>query len=123
MDQNDRGWDAAKSLCRRCGGRQVSPVQFTQEFVERLVPARTEPHALKARLGDRVSFWGAIDQQGLLPNGTPDEIDRAVAAAIEALGAGGGYMCAPAHIIQADTSMENVEAFIRAVQEYGVYGK
>ncbi len=80
-----------------------------------------EPHALKARLGDRLSFWGAIDQQDLLPNGTPEEIDHAVAEAVEALGAGGGYMCAPAHIVQADTSMENVEAFIEAVQRHGVY--
>jgi uroporphyrinogen decarboxylase len=79
------------------------------------------PRALKERLGDRLSFWGAIDQQHLLPHGTPDEIERDVAEKIAALGPGGGYMCAPAHIIQADTSMENVEAFIRAVKTYGTY--
>mgnify|MGYP000688794256 CR=1 FL=1 len=33
-----------------------------------------DPHALKAQLGDRLSFWGAIDQQHLLPHGTPEEI-------------------------------------------------
>jgi uroporphyrinogen decarboxylase len=80
-----------------------------------------EPEALKARLGDRLSFWGAIDQQHLLPNGTPAEIERDVAHKIDILGAGGGYMCSPAHIVQADTSMENVEAFIRAVQTHRVY--
>ena len=80
-----------------------------------------EPKALKARLGDRLSFWGAIDQQHLLPNGTPDEIERDVVQKIEVLGAGGGYMCSPAHIIQADTSIDNVEAFIRAVKTHGVY--
>ena len=80
-----------------------------------------EPQALKARLGDRLSFWGAIDQQHLLPNGTPDEIEQDVAHKIDILGAGGGYMCSPAHIVQADTSMENVEAFIRAVQTHRVY--
>ena len=37
------------------------------------------------------------------------------------LGAGGGYMVSPAHIIQSDTSMENVEAFIAAVEKHGVY--
>jgi uroporphyrinogen decarboxylase len=80
-----------------------------------------EPHALKSRLGDRLSFWGAIDQQHLLPHGTPEEIERDVAAKIEVLGAGGGYMCSPAHIIQADTSIGNVEAFIAAVKKHGVY--
>ena len=80
-----------------------------------------EPEALKAGLGDRLSFWGAIDQQHLLPNGTPEEIERDVAEKIRILGAGGGYMCSPAHIIQADTSMENVEAFISAVITHGAY--
>lgn len=80
-----------------------------------------EPHELKARLGDRLSFWGAIDQQHLLPHGTPEEIERDVAEKIGVLGAGGGYMVAPAHIIQADTSMENVEAFIAAVKQHGAY--
>ena len=81
-----------------------------------------DPRALKERHGERLSFWGAIDQQHLLPHGSAAEIERDVAEKIEALGAGGGYLCAPAHIIQADTSMENVEAFIGAVQEHGVYG-
>jgi len=80
-----------------------------------------EPHVLKSRLGDRLSFWGAIDQQYLLPKGTPEEIARDVAEKVRVLGEGGGYMCAPAHIIQADTSPANVQAFIDAVQTYGVY--
>ena len=80
-----------------------------------------EPHELKDKLGDRLSFWGAIDQQHLLPNGTPDEIEQDVKHKIDVLGAGGGYMCSPAHIVQADTSVENVETFIAAVQRYGVY--
>jgi uroporphyrinogen decarboxylase len=82
-----------------------------------------DPHTLKAQLGDRLSFWGAIDQQHLLPHASVAEIERDVAAKIAALGVGGGYMCAPAHIVQADTSMENVEAFIRAVRTHGVYGE
>jgi uroporphyrinogen decarboxylase len=80
-----------------------------------------DPRTLKARLGDRLSFWGAIDQQHLLPHGSAAEIERDVAEKIAALGPGGGYLCSPAHIIQADTSMQNVEAFIRAVQTHGVY--
>jgi len=40
-----------------------------------------------------------------------------VAEKIRVLGAGGGYLCSPAHIVQADTSMENVEAFIAAVKK------
>ena len=76
---------------------------------------------LKSQFGDRLSFWGAIDQQNLLPFGIPEQIEADVAEKIQILGAGGGYMCSPAHIIQSDTSMENVEAFIRAVKKHGAY--
>jgi uroporphyrinogen decarboxylase len=81
-----------------------------------------EPEDLKGQFGDRLSFWGAIDQQQLLPYGTSAEIEADVAEKIRVLGEGGGYMCSPAHIIQSDTSMENVEAFIAAVKEHGQYG-
>jgi uroporphyrinogen decarboxylase len=80
-----------------------------------------EPEDLKSKFGDRLSFWGAIDQQKLLPFGTPEEIEADVKAKIEVLGRGGGYMIAPAHIIQADAPMENVEVFIQAVKKHGVY--
>jgi uroporphyrinogen decarboxylase len=80
-----------------------------------------QPDELKARLGNRLSFWGAIDQQHLLPNGTPEEIEADVAENIRVLGQDGGYMCSPAHIVQSDTSMENVEAFIAAVKKHGLY--
>jgi uroporphyrinogen decarboxylase len=76
---------------------------------------------LKAKFGDRIAFWGGIDQQQLLPYGTPEEIEKDVADKIQALGQGGGYLCAPAHILQADVSMENVEVFIAAVKKHGVY--
>ena len=80
-----------------------------------------EPQELKDEFGHRLSFWGAIDQQFLLPKGTPEEIAADVKEKIEILGKGGGYIISPAHILQKDTSMENVEAFIDAAMKYGRY--
>jgi uroporphyrinogen decarboxylase len=80
-----------------------------------------DPEALKTQYGERLSFWGAIDQQQLLPFGTPSQIEADVAEKIRVLGRGGGYMCSPAHIVQSDTSLANVEAFIAAVRKHGVY--
>lgn len=67
---------------------------------------------LKAEFGDIFVFWGAIDQQYLLPNGTDEELEKDITEKIETLGANGGYMIAPAHIIQDDVSHERVEKFI-----------
>ena len=80
-----------------------------------------DPIDLKTKFGDRLSFWGAIDQQKLLPFGTPEEIEADVKSKIEILGKGGGYLVAPAHIIQGDTPPANVETFIAAVKKFGVY--
>ncbi len=77
-----------------------------------------KPKDLQDQFGENLSFFGAIDQQYLLPNGTPKEIEADVREKIDILGKGGGYLVAPAHIIQADTPVENVEAFINAVKTY-----
>ena len=114
-------------ICQHCDGA-VAPIlgDWIDVGLEVFNPVQPnvpghEPEDLKSKFGDRMAFWGAIDQQKLLPFGTPEEIEADVKAKIEVLGRGGGYMVAPAHIIQGDTPMENVEAFIAAVKEHGVY--
>lgn len=77
-----------------------------------------EPQDLQDQFGKDISFFGAIDQQYILPTATPAEIKTDVHEKIDILGKGGGYLVAPAHILQADTPMENVEAFINAVKNY-----
>lgn len=70
------------------------------------------PQEVKDKYGDMFAFWGAIDQQYLMPNGTDEELEADIKERIEILGKGGGYMVAPAHIIQADVKPERVEKFI-----------
>jgi len=114
-------------ICQHCDGA-VAPIlgEWIEVGLEVFNPVQPnvpghEPEDLKTKFGDRMSFWGAIDQQKLLPFGTPAEIAADVRAKIDVLGRGGGYMVAPAHIIQGDTPTKNVEAMIAAVREYGIY--
>lgn len=74
---------------------------------------------LKEAIGDRLSFWGAIDQQHLLPFGTDAALEADIIDKLQTLGKGRGYMIAPAHIIQADVSPERVETFIALCQKHG----
>jgi len=73
---------------------------------------------LKAEFGDMFVFWGAIDQQHLLPYGTDQELEADIKEKIETLGKNGGYMISPAHIIQDDVSHERVEKFIELCKKY-----
>jgi uroporphyrinogen decarboxylase len=79
------------------------------------------PQDMKKNFGDLFSFWGAIDQQDLLPNGTDEELERDIIEKIKILGKHGGYMIAPAHIIQNDVSPERVLKFIELCLKHGRY--
>jgi uroporphyrinogen decarboxylase len=72
---------------------------------------------LKSTYGEKLSFYGAIDIQNLLPRGSPREIKKTVKDKIAILGRGGGYIVAPAHNIQPDTPLENIFAFFEAARE------
>jgi uroporphyrinogen decarboxylase len=79
------------------------------------------PADMKKNFGDKFSFWGAIDQQDLLPNGTDKELEQDIFEKISILGKNGGYMIAPAHIIQNDVSPERVQLFIDLCKKHGEY--
>lgn len=76
------------------------------------------PQEVKDGFGDLFAFWGAIDQQYLLPNGTDAELEETIIERINILGKDGGYMIAPAHIIQNDVSPERVEKFIELCKKH-----
>ncbi len=79
------------------------------------------PQEMKSRFGNKFSFWGAIDQQDLLPHGSDEELERDIIEKITILGEGGGYMIAPAHIIQNDVSPARVKKFIELCFKHGKY--
>ncbi len=81
----------------------------------------SDPEELKSRYGDRICFFGGIDQQSLLPSGNIEIIRKEIRRRIEILGRGRGYLLAPAHILQADVAAETVEEMIGAAVEYGKY--
>ncbi|MEK7719879.1 MAG: hypothetical protein AAB347_09760, partial [Bacteroidota bacterium] len=79
------------------------------------------PKEMKERFGDQFSFWGAIDQQDLLPKGTDEELERDIIEKISILGKDGGYMIAPAHIIQNDVTPSRILRFIELCKIHGKY--
>jgi uroporphyrinogen decarboxylase len=76
------------------------------------------PEYLVKNYGHDLVFFGGIDIQELLPNGSIVQIRDEVKRRIEIFGKYNGYICAPAHNIQPDTPVENVLAFFEAVKEF-----
>lgn len=73
-----------------------------------------EPERLKNKYGDKISFWGGIDEQKLLSEGSPAEIYKEVKRVITILGEKGGYILSPSHNIQPDVPVENIAAMYSA---------
>jgi len=83
--------------------------------------AGSDPQELKSRYGERICFFGGIDQQSLLPSGDIKLIREEIKRRIGILGKNRGYLLAPAHILQPDVSTDTIEEMIRAAKEYGNY--
>lgn len=78
---------------------------------------------LKAEFGNRLCFHGGVDNQEILPFGTPEEVRAEVRACIDTLAADGtGYIVAPCHNIQPVTPLENILALYDEAWHYGQRG-
>lgn len=94
-----------------------SIVRFIDGFidmgVEILNPLQPRPADMdlcwiKETYGRRLAFHGAMDIQRTLPFGTQSDVADEVRKRVSVLGAGGGYILAPAHMLQGDTPPENI---------------
>jgi uroporphyrinogen decarboxylase len=75
---------------------------------------------LKAEFGSRLSFHGGVDNQRILPFGTPDEVRAEVRHCVDALASDGtGYILAPCHNLQAVSPVENILAMYEEAFSYG----
>jgi uroporphyrinogen decarboxylase len=78
----------------------INPVQVAAKGME--------IESLKERFGDRIVFWGGIDTQKLLPQGSPEEVAETVRRTAKILGKGGGYVLCGTHNIQPEVPVENI---------------
>jgi len=121
--------DAAKSknevkvLFHSCG----SVFDFIEDFVEIGIDAlnpvqirahHMEPEKLKDQFGKKISFWGDIDTQHVLPFGTPQAVRAEVRRIIDCMAKGGGYVLASVHNIQRKVPAENIVAMFEEGRSY-----
>ena len=76
---------------------------------------------MKAEFGDRLTFWGAIDTQDVLPHGSPQDVREEVRRRFKELGPGGGYVVCSVHNIRPEVPPEHVVAMFDSAYEIGRY--
>ena len=94
------------------GVQTLNPVQVNAKGMDTAM--------LKQNYGDRLSFWGAIDNY-TLARGTVQDVRNEVKKRIRDLAPGGGYVLGAVHNIQRDVPPENICAMIDAARQYGEY--
>lgn len=73
---------------------------------------------LHMEYGAKLSFYGGVSTQGVLPAGNADDIRRATLACARSLAPQGtGLLLGPSHRMQSDIPAQNVEAMLRAFDE------
>jgi uroporphyrinogen decarboxylase len=115
----------AKVLYHTCGSVVDIIDDLIEIGVDILNPVQVsakgmDPVVLKERYGDRLSFWGGIDTQHVLPRGSVEEVKAEVERRIDQFGCGGGYVLAAVHNIQPDVPLSNVLAMFEHARTYGV---
>ena len=86
-----------------------------------LQPEVMDPAAIKREFGQHLAFWGGVGTQTTMPFGSPEEVRRVVFDLIKTVGAGGGLLISPTHVVEPEVPWENILAFVEAVETHGVY--
>lgn len=89
----------------------VNPVQLSA--------AGMDARELKAKYGDRITFWGGgVDTQHTLPSGTPKQVYDEVMERLKIFSPGGGFVFATIHNVVANVPAENLVAMYQAVNDF-----
>jgi len=92
-----------------CGVDILNPIQPGTYMME--------PERLKIAYGDKIAFWGGIDTQDLLPNGSVEDIECTVSEILTVMD-DSGYILSPAHCIQQDVPAENIAAIYYGAKKH-----
>jgi len=69
-----------------------------------------------SRFGERLSFWGTLGTQELLPYGTKEEVLHTTISRLQTCGEAGGLVIGPTHMVEPEVPWENLEAIIEGVK-------
>jgi hypothetical protein len=78
---------------------------------------------VKRAFGDRLALMGNLHTTDVMLRGTPEHVTEAAREAIEAAGAGGGFILSTGDQCGRDTPDANLRALVAAAERYGRYDR
>ena len=111
------GKDVWVHSCGKIDKILPSLVEMGLDVLNPVQPECMDIDRLKADYGDRLTFWGGISTQTVLPFGTPDDVRTEARRVRDLMSAGGGYILSPSQALQDDVPAENIDALLEVARE------
>ena len=92
-------------------------IEIGLDVLNPIQPASMDPVRLKQEYGDKLCFWGSIDEQHTLPFGSPVDVQNEIQTRLKTLGKNGGLILGPTHHVQLDTPLENFWAMVEGITQ------
>ncbi len=96
-------------------------IEVGLDILNPVQPKSMDPAKVKREFGDKLTFWGTVDIQEVLPFGTAEDVASEVKLRLRTVGKGGGLIISPAHNIQAEVPLANILAFYESAKTFGRY--
>ncbi|TET34321.1 MAG: hypothetical protein E3J69_06350 [Anaerolineales bacterium] len=90
-------------------------IEIGIDVLNPIQPASMNPAQIKDQFGEKLCFWGSIDEQHTLPFGSPDDVRAEVHKRLQTIGRDGGLILAPTHHVQLDTPLDNFWAMVDTI--------
>ena len=103
-----------------CGAvRPIIPdlIEIGLDVLNPIQPACMDPAELKSKYGDKLCFWGSMDEQHTLPFGSATDVQAEVQTRLNTIGKHGGLILGPTHHVQLDTPLENFWAMVNGITQ------
>jgi uroporphyrinogen-III decarboxylase len=103
-----------------CGSvRAIIPdlIEIGLDVLNPIQPACMNPAELGQKYGDKLCFWGSMDEQYTLPFGNTEDVRNEVLTRLRTIGKNGGLILGPTHHVQLDTPMENFWAMVNSITQ------
>ncbi|WP_369017972.1 uroporphyrinogen decarboxylase family protein [Thermatribacter velox] len=98
-------------------------IEIEIDVLNPVQPKCMDPAEVKKLYGDRLSFFGTIDEQETLPFGSVNEVRKEVRERIATVGYNGGLILGATHNIQPDTPLRNIFALYDEVRNNTFSGR
>ena len=86
-----------------------------------LEPVAVDIYQMKMEHGDRLCLCGKIELATVLATGTKEQVIEDTRTHISQLASGGGYCLGSSNSVTQDIPLENYQAMIDTVMEFGQY--